>query len=555
MHPSTLSKPQVNLGNFFGRSRAVEDAPKFSQYEIAQYPDIEEGETIHVALVRITDIASLSDNTVDGIAQTLSQLARLSMAPCVVLEDTTDADQQTARHNFDKQADRLVRAIDVVDGIRARRLDSILSVSEGQQPEVFLRKLLMRPLRQNHIPVIAPIAYSTVDQRAVRVSANEVILALTTEFAGLNIRIRPDQTPEQNAERVKHLQNATSVDRIIIVDAIGGIPGIGSADEKQVFINLEQEYASLQKDLSGNADNSTSRKHIANLTLLRDALQLLPPASSGLVTTPTDASNPSGVGQSPEQTSSVGTRRRKNPLIHNLLTDKPAYSSSLPQGRLQRKWTGPPMMSSSTFVKRGMPLTILPDPAIEPWRPDAQPRLKLTDPRIDLPRLVHLINDSFGRELDVEHYLNRVNSKIAGVIIAGEYEGGALLTWETPPGASDTDTSRLVPYLDKFAVLKRSQGAGGVADIVFNAMVRTCFPEGVCWRSRKNNPVNKWYFERSRGTWKIPDMNWTMFWTTEMVVGGSRTKGVPDQERIFADYEGVCRGVEPSWADSQKPAD
>ena len=86
-----------------------------------------------------------------------------------------------------------------------------------------------------------------------------------------------------------------------------------------------------------------------------------------------------------------------------------------------------------------------------------------------------------------------------------------------------------------------------MADIVFNAMVRGCFPNGVCWRSRRDNPVNKWYFERARGTWKIPDTNWTMFWTTEGVeVGGGQR---------FMDYEAVCRGVEPSWADKKRVAD
>jgi amino-acid N-acetyltransferase len=176
--------------------------------------------------------------------------------------------------------------------------------------------------------------------------------------------------------------------------------------------------------------------------------------------------------------------------------------------------------------------------------------MRLDDPRIDLPRLVHLIEDSFSRKLDLRHYMDRVNGRLAGLIIAGEYEGGAILTWETPPGMPDYGSpegiSRMVPYLDKFAVLKRSQGAGGVADMVFNAMVRTCFPNGVCWRSRRNNPVNKWYFERSRGTWKLHDSNWTMFWTTE---------GVPENEQTFKDYEGVCRSIEPSWADKQKPAD
>lgn len=182
-----------------------------------------------------------------------------------------------------------------------------------------------------------------------------------------------------------------------------------------------------------------------------------------------------------------------------------------------------------------------------PWRPPqpGQPVLNLTDPCIDLPRLVHLIEDSFGRKLDVDDYLKRIQGNLAGVIIAGEYEGGALLTWEKPAdgqGGQASDPERLVPYLDKFAVLRKSQGAGGVADIVFNAMVRDCFPEGVCWRSRKDNPVNKWYFERSRGTLKIPDMNWTMFWTTP---------NLALDQRKLQDYESVCRSIQPSWADKK----
>lgn len=194
---------------------------------------------------------------------------------------------------------------------------------------------------------------------------------------------------------------------------------------------------------------------------------------------------------------------------------------------------------------------MVPDPRIRPWSADnhGEPRLKLTtDPRIDLGRLVHLIEDSFSRKLDVEHYLSRVDDRVAGLIVAGEYEGGALFTWETPPGASDADLARQVPYLDKFAVLKRSQGAGGVADIVFNAMVGGCFPNGVCWRSRRGNPVNKWYFERARGTWKLPGTDWSMFWTTDGVEVG-------DGGSLFNDYEAVCRGVEPSWADNKTMPD
>jgi amino-acid N-acetyltransferase len=275
---------------------------------------------------------------------------------------------------------------------------------------------------------------------------------------------------------------------------------------------------------------------------------MLPAASSALIITPEEAASSSLSRTADESTIGAGTRRQKNTLIHNLLTNKPVVSSSLPAARM-RSSSGevPPFESSrATLVKRGMPLTIIPaaDKGLG-WQAPSDGRTSLSlenDPRVDLPRLVHLINDSFRRKLDVRHYLDRIQNRIAGLIIAGEYEGGAILTWEMPPGTKDP--TRLVPYLDKFAVLSSSQGSSGVADIVFQSMVRTCFPQGVCWRSRKDNPVNKWYFERSDGTWQIPGTNWTMFWT-----GG----GVVEDEQRWRDYVGVCRDVQPSWADGKKP--
>ena len=473
------------------------------------------------------------------------------MAPCVLLDIQSAGPDWRGQHR--RQADRLMSAMHAVGGPIARLLNNILSFRDSEKvPDVFLRRLLLRPLRQGHIPIILPVAYSTSTQKAEPIPAASAALALTREFAGLNLHLPLESDPEAATRTMKRLQNQVSLDRIILVDRHGGIPRLRDPDRKQVFLNLEQEFHGIQQELDGLQDESARIQHKSNLDLMQQTLQLLSPQSSGLITTPDDAANQSAIKEDDSQVPSVRTRRQKNTLIHNLLTDKPAYSSSLPSGRLSHtsSRSAPPVISTTTFVKKGMPLTIFPDPKSRGWSPNNNglPRLKLTDPRIDLPRLVHLINDSFGRELDVQDYLNRVDDRIAGVIIAGEYEGGALLTWETPPGASDTDYDRLVPYLDKFAVLKRSQGAGGVADILFNAMVRTCFPQGVCWRSRKDNPVNKWYFERSRGTWKLPDSNWTMFWTTEEVLlGGDKS--------LFRDYEGVCRGVRPSWADEKSVVD
>lgn len=195
-----------------------------------------------------------------------------------------------------------------------------------------------------------------------------------------------------------------------------------------------------------------------------------------------------------------------------------------------------------------MPVTMIPDTRKGPWT--TSPSGGTSDVTLDrhkqiqFSRLLELVEDSFRRKLDVPGYLRRVKDHVAGVIIAGEYEGGAILTWESPPG-SDNDSKRLVPYLDKFAVLQKAQGNAGVADIVFQCMVRTCFPQGVCWRSRSVNPVNKWYFERSIGTWKLPGGYWTMFWTTP------NEELVLDKQK-WSDYVAVCQGVMPTWADGKK---
>jgi amino-acid N-acetyltransferase len=609
-----IARPEVNLGTFFGHAIAVEQSPRFSQYgKSDNISAIDEQNVHHLALVKLVGLEDLDDAVLQGIGLTLSQLCRLSMTPCVVLdfESLTKEDSYSQwRQRVTYQAERLENATRGSSGGTARIMDNIYSLSDtAGLPKVFSTKVLMSPIKSGQIPIILPLAYSDKTQTVTPISSHQAILALTREFGGVNVCALPGEDVMTTVQRVKVLQKQTSLDRLIILDPLGGIPHPARPGSNHVFLNMEQEYHDVRKELlehtetkappsptqpypseqatfspsmsglqpmclpgkreqvaqavftSGwippqKAENQKPlpnlERHVENLDLLRDVLAYLPASSSAIVTTPLDAARSSKTSPRTTAVSAVGTRTQKNPLIHNLLTDKPAYSASLPMGRLGRSNDAGNIGSnagSATFVKRGMPLTMIPDPRIRPWTPDnhGKPNLKLTDASIDLSRLIYLIDDSFNRKLDAEHYLSRVNDRIAGLIISGEYEGGALFTWETPPGAPPGDLSRSVPYLDKFAVLQRSQGAGGVADIVFNAMVRGCFPNGVCWRSRRDNPVNKWYFERARGTWKIPDTNWTMFWTTEGVEVGDGGR--------FKDYEAVCRGVEPSWADKKRVAD
>ncbi|CEL01458.1 Putative Amino-acid acetyltransferase, mitochondrial [Aspergillus calidoustus] len=576
----------VNLGSFYCPSKSINDAPVFLHDSTPTPTRGELPERLHLALVKIKTPQLLDDHTLTGVAKTLSQLNRLGMACCVVVDPGSDGDANTLRKIATEQVGRISTAIDAQPDSMSAYLASVLSLSAKTPniPTVSSRKQLLGPLRDGQILIVAPIAYTEDVPKAVIVPANDAILALTKEFAGLALTPDPDEDPLVVAKKISDLQKEVSLDRVVLLDPLGGVPAFRGPQTSHAFINMDQEFESIERELSqvrqpagekqgtGLADSivqsnplsklvdseiasapskqgllplkvggSTIEGHLENLRLSQQTLAMLPSASSGIITSPLEVADSA---RSPEATElSVGTRRQRNPLIHNLLTDKPLLSSSLPLSRRARGSINLPA-PPTTFVKRGMPVSLFPDPHVQVWTAHNRPELSLEEPSIDLPRLVHLIEDSFNRKLDVQDYLNRVNGRLAGLIIAGEYEGGAILTWELPPGVKDdgseASTARMVPYLDKFAVLKRSQGAGGVADIVFNAMVRTCFPNGVCWRSRKDNPVNKWYFERSLGTWKLSDTNWTMFWTTP---------DLPENPQIFRDYEYVCRSIQPSWAD------
>ncbi|ERS95953.1 hypothetical protein HMPREF1624_07488 [Sporothrix schenckii ATCC 58251] len=599
-------QPPVPNGAYYAADniRAVSQSPQFVQGPGSERVKLPMDDQPHVAIVKLQDADTIDDVTLEGLAKTFVQLRALGLVSVIVVGRTqpTSGDGPGWFDYVTHTTLRVAAAIDKYNEPVTSLVDSAVGLSDSQPAQrdqharlsrstftpgqVYIdgEENLLRPLRKGDIVVIPPYAFSTTKSEAKLVNTDDIVLALTRYFAGMQQQTDIDSS-EATTKQSGRTGAIASVDRVIVIDPIGGTPTALRPNGAHVFLNLEEEYRSAKKAVDAMADKSmlkvadgqplhvVSEGHKANLDIVRNTLALLPSSSSALLTTPAEAANLVSHERSAADDAddvfgyvgSVGTRRSQNPLIHNLLTDRPVYSSSLPIGRIKPRSkrsattittsaTDEPPMSQTTLLKRGMPLTIYPDPYKAPWTPPqpGAPRLHLTDTCIDLPRLVHLIEDSFNRKLDVQDYLDRVENSLAGVIIAGEYEGGAILTWERPAGLDEETayrTGRLVPYLDKFAVLKKSQGAGGVADIVFTAMVRDCFPEGVCWRSRKDNPVNRWYFERSRGTWKLGGVNWTMFWTTPWGAPPGVTAGVDDQ-RIW-DYASVCRGVEPSWADQK----
>ena len=593
----------VNLGSLYLPVRSIDQSPTFGQQkEVESFRDLSQG-PLHVAIVVIKSPQNLADLTLSGIGLTLSQLERLGMT-CVVLADPgqpilripVGEGMGSWLKRARRQARRLVDAVEQHD-VRARHFDSVLTLrSAGSEEahsikvkgraEVLSKDILLRAMSKGTIPIILPVGLME-RQTLAPLTVSESLLALTREFAGLNQHVA-NHLAANHQPAAPPKTRPISLDRIIILDEQGGIPSASSVHDSHVFINLEQEYADIRKELT-DALRATSEggdhppvyrareheaslrrlaeyhriePHLSNLQLARDALALLPPSSSALITTP-DA-----VAQA-HQTSAasdlgVGTRPQRNLLVHNLLTDKPLHSSSLPRTRVSSARTSSPAaVAPPTFIKRGLPLTLIPHPRTRPWitphhvplpssaaSPSSDP-LPPAPPGLDLPRLTALIEDAFNRPLAARAYFARILPRLAGVVVAGAYAGAAICTWELPPDTppdlpDDEKRRRLVPYLDKFAVARAAQGSGGVADVVWAALVRECWPAGVCWRSRSGNPANRWYFERARGSWRLGGAGegWTMFWTTEGVDG-----------RRFAEYESVCRSIGTCWADGKARLD
>ncbi|TKA58686.1 hypothetical protein B0A55_10793 [Friedmanniomyces simplex] len=541
-----LDRLGVNLGGLYTPARAIADAPRFEREVSEEKSGTAAQQELHVALVCLRAPETLDDSILDGLATTLSQLVKLDMRIVVVLElagDFSEASVRARRTAIAEQAERLSKAIMRHSTEGSRFVTGSLEIDDNGEVDVYVPRLILDPLKRGVVPIIPALAHTQTGQ-LVKADIGDVMAGMTRALCGTL------EEPGQPASPPV----STLLDRVIILDPAGGIPSRRRSDNAHVFINLEQEYGGIEKELLQYAswDDGVSHpnmfdQHVANLHMMKNCLRMLPPASSGLIISPYEAAT-SSQNSAQDSTIGTGTRRQKNTLIHNLLTNKPMVSSSLPTARLTSASndTPPVTIPTATLIKHGMAVSTI--PSIHRGQGWQVPTTGISDleldksPEIDFPRLVHLIEDSFRRKLDTPHYLSRLHNRTAGLIVAGAYEGAAIFTWEQPPHT--TSPSRLIPYLDKFAVLQSSQGSSGVADILFQSMVRSCFPRGVCWRSRKDNPVNKWYFERCAGSWQIPGTQWTMFWTGEGVVEGSERWG---------DYVGVCREVVPSWADGRRP--
>ncbi|KAK9473674.1 uncharacterized protein V1510DRAFT_413571 [Dipodascopsis tothii] len=509
-----------------------------SSDEFRSHPTIEAPDPLRTAIIKIRDVDAIESAQLRQIGKTVTKLSRLGLQPIVVVDPRTDHETAAwkdagprrvsarAAKRLDAVGERVVRAIEgppaapVLQGdddkprrprAKAHVVKSVFSLAGGRLAWA-LPELVLSPVTLGIVPVVVPTVYDEADACTRLVSPDELVCAMTEQLAS-----------------AAHA-DLLAVEKVIYIDPLGGMPSAERNLGAHVYVNLEQESAEVEHELAtlpaSRFRHAAARDvHLANLAVFRRLLAVLPSSAAGLVTTPATAASPS----------------TRNPLIYNLLTDKPVLSSSLPIDGMRTPEI------ETTLLRRGMPVTIFysedgmalartapaGDGALPPAVVNGKYSVVGTVESVALDRLVGLIEDSFGRALDVDDYLGRINGHIAGLVIAGDYEGAAIITWERPAGAP----AAKIAYLDKFAVLRRSQGAAGVADIVFKAMVMQLFPDEIVWRSRIDNPVNKWYFDRSKGSLKLPGRQWTMFWT------GANAK----QEQKLGLYADICAKIAPSW--------
>lgn len=447
------------------------------------------------ALVKLQ--GPFTDNQLDSISRGLVYLEKLGLVSVIVVEN----DEQIRGEQDERAAivEETMRAVSSLEkqGARARPVvgavvrlgpkpgdEEDVNSTDITPPEAHTNPSDLTPirsaLRAGEIPVIAPFALDSF-LRSVRVDANDVIAGLARGMVEASALDKSRGSAEDSYPDFFEEVDLTPL-RLMIINREGGVPSYARSGYPHLLINLTSEHRFIHETFEDKW-RYTKPTALSNLALARTCLNYMPPTSSAIMV----------------------SHKSPSALIGNLITNKPAFSSSLPHALLQgnRKLTP----HTPTLLRKGLPIQVLRSTA-----------------EIDKAKLNHLLEQSFKRELDEDAFYKRLNETLDFVIVAGDYAGAAIVTNEPDPTTPDAPVS----YLDKFAVLPSHQGDGTV-DFLWVALHDETYglghpfsanPNGgrggvgegrdLVWRSRSNNPVNKWYFERSTGHVRLG--SWVLFW-------------------------------------------
>lgn len=126
---------------------------------------------------------------------------------------------------------------------------------------------------------------------------------------------------------------------------------------------------------------------------------------------------------------------------------------------------------------------------------------------VDTARLTTLLESSFVGQL-APGYFADLKKSLAGLYLSEGYTATAIVTDLSSLGGAGKSLEG-VAYLDKFAVEPAAQGTGAAQKLWDQLTSRH---KAMIWRSRKENPINSWYFEHSEGSYTAPGSPWTVFW-------------------------------------------
>ncbi|KAI3406392.2 ARG2 [Candida oxycetoniae] len=361
-----------------------------------------------------------------GIAETFKRLITLGVSPIILL-DYDHLPNESFKKNelyMINQANKMLSILGKPEepgDLRATVLRNVFNTKQSEsesESNVTIDTLesILIPLYQGIIPIVQPISYNSL-------TAKQEFLKCDTLLSSLCSALIANRTT-----------NLLSVEKIVMIDPLGGIPSIERNQTSHVFINLSQEYSDILSELYiGHIDPKIRNLHVNNLNSMNEILTFIRKKSGNDETT--------GIITTPEIMSTNDDQL--NPIIYNVLTDRSIISSSLPSTSKRT----PPL--STTIIKKGANVQIF-DKTTFPKELTFE-RL-FAEKLVDKDRLVNLLNDSFGKQLKVEEYFKRINNHLATFILVGDYDGAAVITYEEDRGGNK------IAYLDKFAIAKKNQG-------------------------------------------------------------------------------------------------
>lgn len=256
-----LERIGVNLGALYAPARAIAETPQFNRETVDEKASAATPR-IHVALVYLRALETLDESTLGGVALTLSQLVKLDMRILAVLDcGSPAAGLKDVKKFVTEHGERLVKAIGKYSPEGARVVSGAIETPDQddkdhalhgktlQPASVSIPDLLMAPLRRSVIPLVPTLAYTSTG-RQVHTSGSDIMIALSSLLSGL---------PTDRSHGTESVE--TSLDRIIVLDAVGGIPSKARGDGAHVFVNLEQEFDDIQSELEqyGREQASTLR--------------------------------------------------------------------------------------------------------------------------------------------------------------------------------------------------------------------------------------------------------------------------------------------------------